>query len=148
RRCGADSRPGREPQSVYRSCRVPLRVSPMPAAREQRSRGWCRTMTLATPTVVAVSSSATHCFSKTVAPSVELIAGIGVAGDAHSGVTVRHRSRVQRDPTQPNLRQVHLMHSELFEDLRNVGFDIAPGDLGENITTRGIDLLGLGEGTS
>jgi len=98
------------------------------------------------PAVVAVSASATHSFSKSVVPSIDLITGIGVAGDAHSGATVRHRSRVRRDPTQPNLRQVHLMHAELFDDLRVAGFDVAPGDLGENVTTCGVDLLGLPEG--
>ena len=93
--------------------------------------------------VIAVCLSGRHAFSKRPALALELIAGQGIAGDAHAGVTVKHRSRVARDPTQPNLRQVHLMHAELFDDLRAKNFDIAPGDIGENITTRGLDLLGL-----
>ncbi|HVE62883.1 MAG TPA: MOSC domain-containing protein [Mycobacteriales bacterium] len=81
-------------------------------------------------------------------PSISLVAGIGVEGDAHAGATVQHRSRVAADPTQPNLRQVHLMHSELHEELRAAGYPISPGALGENITTRGIDLLALPVGTT
>jgi MOSC domain-containing protein YiiM len=79
--------------------------------------------------------------------SIRLLAGLGIAGDAHAGETVKHRSRVARDPTQPNLRQVHLIHAELHEELREAGFVLAPGEMGENITTRGIDLLGLPTGT-
>jgi len=97
--------------------------------------------------VVAVASRAAHRFSKDVSESIRLVAGEGVAGDAHCGATVRHRSRVARDPTAANLRQVHLIHAELFDELRGRGFEIAPGDLGENVTTRGLDLLGLGVGT-
>ena len=93
--------------------------------------------------MVAVCASAAHAFSKTVVPQIHLLAGLGVAGDAHAGVTVKHRSRVAQNPNQPNLRQVHLMHAELFDELAARGFAIAPGDIGENITTRGIDLLGL-----
>lgn len=90
--------------------------------------------------------SSTHGFSKSSTSELELIAGIGVAGDAHAGAQVQHRSRVAADPTQPNLRQVHLMHRELFDEVCEAGFDVAPGDLGENITTVGIDLLGLPTG--
>jgi MOSC domain-containing protein YiiM len=79
--------------------------------------------------------------------SIELIAGLGVAGDAHAGVSVKHRSRVARDPGQPNLRQVHLIHSELHQELAAAGFQLAPGQMGENITTRGVNLLGLPAGT-
>ncbi len=93
--------------------------------------------------VVSVSLSSAHHFSKSVAPQIALLAGLGVQGDAHLGVTVQHRSRVAQDPNQPNLRQVHLMHGELFDELAARGFDVAPGQLGENITTRGIDLLSL-----
>lgn len=93
--------------------------------------------------IVAVAQARGHHFSKRTALSIRLIAGLGVEGDAHAGVTVKHRSRVARDPSQPNLRQVHLIHQELFDELRPRGFDIAPGDLGENFTTSGIDLLGL-----
>jgi MOSC domain-containing protein YiiM len=93
--------------------------------------------------VVAVSVDEGHAFSKRVAPRITLLAGLGVAGDAHCGVTVQHRSRVAQDPTQPNLRQVHLMHAELFDELRRKGFDLAHGDLGENIVTRAIGLLDL-----
>jgi MOSC domain-containing protein YiiM len=96
--------------------------------------------------VEAVSQAATHRFSKRPAMWITLLAGLGVEGDAHLGVTVRHRSRVARDPTQPNLRQVHLLHRELLEQLAVQGFAIGPGDIGENILTSGIDLLGLPTG--
>lgn len=95
------------------------------------------------PTVVSVHVSAEHSFSKPPAGSIELLEGIGVRGDAHAGVTVKHRSRVARDPDQPNLRQVHLIHQELFTQLAEQGHEVAPGELGENITTAGVDLLGL-----
>lgn len=98
------------------------------------------------PVVVAVGRSASHSFSKPLALSIRLTAGHGVDGDAHRGATVKHRSRVARDPTQPNLRQVHLIHAELHVELRALGFDVAPGDMGENITTRDIDLLALPAG--
>ena len=94
-----------------------------------------------------MARSAGHTFSKTPQASVRLIAGLGVEGDAHQGATVRHRSRVARDPKQPNLRQVHLIHAELHEELRAAGFPVGPGDLGENVTTRGVDLLRLPVGT-
>ncbi|MEM7250982.1 MAG: MOSC domain-containing protein [Pseudomonadota bacterium] len=97
--------------------------------------------------VVSVSLSDTHTFQKPVRASIQLIAGHGVAGDAHAGVTVKHRSRVAKDPSQPNLRQIHLIHRELHKALSLKGFRIAPGDMGENITTEGIDLLGLASGT-
>ena len=96
--------------------------------------------------VVAVHSSPVHGFSKVSRPSVRLLEGFGVEGDAHSGPTVQHRSRVARDPTQPNLRQVHLMHAELFAELAAAGFTVAPGELGENVTTSGVDLLALPAG--
>jgi MOSC domain-containing protein YiiM len=99
------------------------------------------------PTVIAVHSSATHEFSKQTRSSIRLLEGLGVEGDAHLGVTIKHRSRVAADPTQPNLRQVHLIHAELHDELLERGFTVRPGDLGENITTRGIDLLGLPVGT-
>jgi MOSC domain-containing protein YiiM len=98
------------------------------------------------PTVLAVARSPVHGFSKQTAPLIRLLAGLGVQGDAHHGATVKHRSRVARDPAQPNLRQVHLIHGELFDELRQNGFAIAPGDLGENITTSGLDLLALPRG--
>ena len=96
--------------------------------------------------VTAVSRSATHSFSKPNHEVIRLLAGLGVEGDAHLGTTVRHRSRVAKDPSQPNLRQVHLIHAELHDELRHAGFDVAAGAMGENITTRGIDLLGLPTG--
>jgi MOSC domain-containing protein YiiM len=96
--------------------------------------------------VVAVSSRIGHHFSKTLGLSIRLLKGLGVAGDAHMGETVKHRSRVRKDPTQPNLRQVHLMHAELFDELRLKGFVVRPADLGENVTTEGIDLLALPSG--
>lgn len=97
--------------------------------------------------VVAVSQRAGHHFSKTPSLGIRLLTGLGVAGDAHMGTTVKHRSRVRRDPTQPNLRQVHLIHAELFDELRSIGFVVKPGELGENVTTSGIDLLALPAGT-
>ena len=97
--------------------------------------------------VIAVSRSSSHTMSKPVYQRIQLLAGLGVEGDAHSGVTVKHRSRVARDPSQPNLRQVHLIHAELFDELRAKGFDIAPGMMGENVTTRGVVLLALPRGT-
>ncbi|HEY3873066.1 MAG TPA: MOSC domain-containing protein [Actinocrinis sp.] len=98
-------------------------------------------------TVTAVSSNGEYSFSKPNRAGITLLAGLGVEGDVHAGVTVKHRSRVARDPTQPNLRQVHLIHEELFAEVGAQGFDVAPGELGENITTSGIDLLGLPVGT-
>ena len=97
--------------------------------------------------VIAVSSRTGHHFSKTPDLSIRLLKGLGVAGDAHMGETVKHRSRVRKDPTQPNLRQVHLMHAELFDELHARGFVVQPADLGENVTTSGIDLLALPAGT-
>jgi len=96
--------------------------------------------------VTAVSCSASHSFSKTIQLSVRLLTGLGVAGDAHAGETVKHRSRVAKGPTQPNLRQVHLIHSELHDELNAAGFDVVAGEMGENITTRGVDLLSLPQG--
>jgi len=92
--------------------------------------------------VVAVSSNSKHLFSKNNRLSIKLVEGLGVEGDAHFGSTVKHRSRVAQNPNQPNLRQVHLIHSELFEDLKDQ-FTIEPGQMGENITTIGINLLDL-----
>jgi MOSC domain-containing protein YiiM len=98
-------------------------------------------------TVTAVSVSPAHTMSKPVVDTIRLLDGLGVEGDAHAGETVKHRSRVARNPDQPNLRQVHLIHAELHDELRAGGFEIAPGEMGENVTTRGIDLLGLPTGT-
>jgi MOSC domain len=97
--------------------------------------------------VVAVSCGPSHTFSKPTRDRIRLLAGLGVEGDAHMGKTVKHRSRVARDPTKPNLRQVHLIHSELHGELRAAGFEVAPGEVGENITTRGVDLLNVPTGT-
>jgi MOSC domain-containing protein YiiM len=99
------------------------------------------------PVVVAVSSSPSHTMAKPTRDSIRLLAGLGVEGDAHLGETVQHRSRVARDPTQPNLRQVHLIHAELHDELQSAGFEVAIGQMGENVTTRGIDLLALPTGT-
>ncbi len=96
--------------------------------------------------VVAVSQSAAHSFSKINCLSIRLVAGIGVEGDAHSGTMIKHRSRVTANPDQPNLRQVHLIHAELLDELRSQRFLVAPGQMGENVTTRGLDLLGLPTG--
>ena len=98
--------------------------------------------------VVAVSRDPEHRMSKVNEPRIRLLEGLGVEGDAHLGRTVQHRSRVARDPTEPNLRQVHLIHEELHDELRGRGFAVvAPGVMGENVTTRGVDLLGLPTGT-
>jgi MOSC domain-containing protein YiiM len=97
--------------------------------------------------VTAVSSSATHAFSKTNRDGIRLHAGLGVENDAHLGKTVKHRSRVAKDPSQPNLRQVHLIHAELHDELQAAGFAVAAGQMGENVTTRGLDLLDLPTGT-
>lgn len=98
-------------------------------------------------TVVAVSRSREHTFTKPNEDAVTLLAGLGVEGDAHLGTTVKHRSRVARDPSRPNLRQVHLIHEELHEELRAAGYAVSAGSMGENVTTRGVDLLGLPTGT-
>jgi len=97
--------------------------------------------------VIAVSCAAEYTFSKPVQDSIRLVAGLGVEGDTHSGKTVKHRHRMKQDPTVPNLRQVHLIHTELFDELRPQGFDLLPGQIGENITTQDIDLLSLPTGT-
>ena len=96
--------------------------------------------------VTAVSRSARHTLTKPNQDNIRLLAGLGVEGDAHSGTTVKHRSRVARDPSQPNLRQVHLVHAELHDTLKEQGFAVGAGQMGENVTTRGIDLLGLPTG--
>jgi MOSC domain-containing protein YiiM len=106
-----------------------------------------RNPAMADATVIAVAKAQGHGFSKQVAIEIRIIAGLGVEGDAHQGATVKHRSRLAADPRQSNLRQVHLIHAELFDELSAKGFDISPAQLGENITTRGIDLLGLPRGT-
>ena len=97
--------------------------------------------------VESVFKSDTHTMSKYPQPSIQLLERLGVEGDAHMGVTVKHRSRVAADPTQPNLRQVHLIHSELHDELQASGFKIEAGQMGENISTRGIELLSLPKGT-
>jgi len=98
-------------------------------------------------TVTAVSAERTHSMRKPNRDSIRLLAGLGVEGDAHLGQTVRHLSRIARDPTAPNLRQVHLIHAELHDALRERGFDVSAGQLGENLTTRGVDPLALPVGT-
>ncbi len=97
--------------------------------------------------VLMVSKCRTYAFSKLRKSEVHLQAGLGIEGDAHNGVTVKHRYRMATDPTQPNLRQVHLIHAELFDELKTKGFAIVAGDMGENITTKDIDLLNLPCGT-
>jgi MOSC domain-containing protein YiiM len=99
------------------------------------------------PIVVSVSRDDTHRFTKPTVGEIHLLEGLGVEGDAHLGVAVQHRSRVRADPTQPNLRQVHLIHAELHDELVDAGYAVRPGEMGENITTRGLDLLGLPRGT-
>ena len=99
------------------------------------------------PSVLSVSRSATHSMSKRCEASIRLIQGLGVKGDAHAGAKVQHRSRVRRSPDAPNLRQVHLIHAELLDELRAAGYEVSPGEMGENVTTRGVDLLGLSRGS-
>lgn len=101
---------------------------------------------MAEGTVVAVALDGEHRFSKRVVPAIRLLKGLGVEGDAHAGTTVQHRSRVARDPSQPNPRQVHLVHAELLDEVHGDGFRVPPGAMGENITTRGLDLLALPTG--
>lgn len=97
--------------------------------------------------VLAVGRSGTHSMGKLLQDVIRLLEGLGVEGDAHQGRTVKHRSRVAQDPTRPNLRQVHLIHAELHDELRAAGFDVGAGEMGENLTTRGVDLLALPTGT-
>jgi MOSC domain-containing protein YiiM len=97
-------------------------------------------------TVVAVSVRPDHFVSKENADSIRLLEGLGVEGDAHCGPKARHLSRVRRNPDEDNRRQVHLIQSELHDELRERGFELAPGQMGENVTTRGVDLLGLPAG--
>lgn len=99
------------------------------------------------PTITALSRDPQHRFSKQPTEELTLLAGLGVEGDAHAGRLVQHLSRMAKEPNTPNLRQVHLIHAELLELLATGGFVVAPGQLGENVTTRGIDLLGLSRGT-
>jgi len=99
------------------------------------------------PSVVAVSKDGEHRFSKQACERITLLEGIGVQGDAHSGVTIQHLFRVAQEPTQPNLRQVHLLQREFFDKAREEGHELAPGDLGENVLTQGVNLLGLAQDT-
>jgi MOSC domain-containing protein YiiM len=102
---------------------------------------------ISTGYVIAVARDDEHRFSKQLTTAIKIVAELGVEGDAHQGRHVKHRSRVKADPSQPNLRQVHLIHGELFDELAGMGFRVRPAELGENITTRGIDLLALPRGT-
>jgi MOSC domain-containing protein YiiM len=106
-----------------------------------------RLMETAQGQVASVSSNGVYSFTKPARDEIVLIAGLGVEGDTHAGVHVRHRHRVKVDPAQPNLRQVHLIHEELFADVAHKGYEVRPGNLGENVTTRGLDLLDLPMGT-
>lgn len=99
------------------------------------------------PVVVAVASDDAHRFSKVLREAITLVEGWGVEGDAHAGATVKHRSRAARDPQLPNLRQVHLLHAELFDDVADDGYVVTPGAMGENVTTSGVDILALPTGT-
>lgn len=99
------------------------------------------------PTILAVSRALSHSFTKANQLSIRLLEGLGVEGDAHMGVKVKHRYRVRINPDAPNLRQVHLIHAELFDELRARGYHVGPGEIGENVTTQGLDLLALPRGT-
>ncbi len=100
-----------------------------------------------TGVVISVGRSETHSFSKPVCECIRMIEGVGVEGDAHSGATVQHLARMSKTPELPNLRQVHVLHAELLDELNGRGFFVRPGDIGENVTTRGVDLLGLPTGS-
>ncbi len=102
---------------------------------------------LTLPEILSTSARKGHGVGKTVLSEITLIAGQGVEGDAHCGEKVKHRSRARYNPSLPNLRQVHLIHGELLDELAGKGFAIAPGELGENILTGGIDLLSLPTGS-
>jgi MOSC domain-containing protein YiiM len=104
-------------------------------------------MALSDPYVFGLAKSVAHTFSKVTCDHLTLVEGLGVEGDAHAGVTVQHLSRIKQDPDQPNLRQVHLIHGELLDELAEHGYVLAPGALGENMTTRGLDILNLPTGT-
>jgi MOSC domain-containing protein YiiM len=97
--------------------------------------------------VVAVAAAPGHQLSKRIVPEIRLVEGLGIQGDAHLGQTTQHQTQVRSDPTRPNLRQVHLMHAELFPELAAKGYEIGPAMLGENITTEGVDVLSLPRGT-
>lgn len=99
------------------------------------------------PTILGLAKDSEHRFSKQPADRLTLIAGIGVEGDAHAGRLVQHLYDKQKNPNVANLRQVHLIHGELLDELAEKGFTVTPGQLGENVTTRGLDLLGLSRGT-
>lgn len=100
-----------------------------------------------TAAIISLARDDLHRVSKIPVEQLRLIAGLGAEGDAHAGLTMQHRSRWVKQRTVPNLRQVHLIHAELFDELAGKGFAIAPAQMGENVTTRGIDLLGLSTGT-
>ncbi|HEY4023967.1 MAG TPA: MOSC domain-containing protein [Pseudonocardiaceae bacterium] len=100
-----------------------------------------------TGSVAAVNRSGEYTFSKPNAAWITLLTGLGVEGDVHLGTTVRHRHRMARTPDAPNLRQVHLIHAELLDELADAGFNVKAGQMGENVTTLGLDLLGLPTGT-
>lgn len=112
-------------------------------ANLEASRGEPMADPASSPVVVSVHVNGEHTMSKTPADAIELAEGLGVVGDAHFGATVQHRSRVRRDPSQPNLRQVHLIHVELLDELAERGLFVGPGQMGENVMTRGLDLLNL-----
>jgi MOSC domain-containing protein YiiM len=96
--------------------------------------------------VIAVARDSRHRFVKRTCDAIRLVKGLGVGGDAHAGATVQHLSRLEKTPDAPNLRQVHLVHAELFAELAERGFTVVPGQLGENVTTEGLDLLALPRG--
>jgi MOSC domain-containing protein YiiM len=103
--------------------------------------------TARSPVVVTVHVNREHTMGKTSVGCIQLAEGLGVVGDAHFGATVQHRSRLRQDPSQPNLRQVHLVQAELLEELAERDFSVRPGQMGENVTTRGLDLLNLPKNT-
>jgi MOSC domain-containing protein YiiM len=99
------------------------------------------------PAVSGVYVNDKHTFSKSSKAAIRLIKDFGVEGDCHAGPVDQHLFHLRRFGQHPNLRQVHLIHTELFDELALKGHAVRPGDLGENIATRNIELLKLPVGT-
>ncbi len=145
--CGATSRDWGGARELRRgACAIAPEIAPEPAGRIAGGPELCNHSVMKAA-VVSVSVNADHTFSKQQVGHIRLLAGLGVEGDAHCGVTVKHRSHAAKHPDHLNLRQVHLVPVELFGELAEKGFAVDPGDIGENVTTRGIDLLALPAGT-
>lgn len=99
------------------------------------------------PHVIGVHVGSAHTFSKTSQDVIRLIENHGVEGDAHAGSCDQHLFHIRRFGEQPNLRQVHLIQAEFFDEVAEKEHVVRSGELGENITTRSVDLLNLPTGT-